>query len=542
MTAAGPWSVKGIDPKAREIAKDLARRSGMTLGEWLNQMIIEGGESEPPPFEAPPPSPPYAETRRRGLDELYREARSVRAAPPPTRFPEARPETRYAEPRSSDGPEVARVAQALSDLSLRMEAAEHRSTLAISGIDQSVMGVLSRLDDMERDQGSGHARLDGSVADVRAAQAQVADRLRRLEHEDSTRVEALKALESALGRIVGQMQQGQAGADQSRQALDELSKRVEQVEASAVEAASSYADAEKVETVLSRMAERLDQAETRTSAAVQSLQTSFAGLDARLRHTEARGPGLSGAEIERRFQTLAEELSQRVEASRNELAQRLRSAADGRLDRLEAVLREMRGQVDQAEQRSAQAIERISREVMRVAHGLGERVAATETQGQARAAQTEARIAAVESRSAAAVENLGGEVARIADVMETRMRQADGAQAQAMEKLGGEIARIAERLADRISSSDRRSAEAIDEVSDKVAKISERMDERQTRSVSELADRIRQSEERTAKLLEEARERLDQRLGGRIAAPAVEAPPRIATPAPAAMDCAAAFD
>src|SRR5579863_5049080 len=43
MAANAPWSVKGIDPKAREIAKDLARRSGMTLGEWLNQMILEDG-------------------------------------------------------------------------------------------------------------------------------------------------------------------------------------------------------------------------------------------------------------------------------------------------------------------------------------------------------------------------------------------------------------------------------------------------------------------------------------------------------------------
>ena len=41
MSAAAPWSVKGIDPKAREVAKDLARRSGMTLGEWLNSMIME---------------------------------------------------------------------------------------------------------------------------------------------------------------------------------------------------------------------------------------------------------------------------------------------------------------------------------------------------------------------------------------------------------------------------------------------------------------------------------------------------------------------
>ncbi len=41
MSAGAPWSVKGIDPKAREVAKDLARRSGMTLGEWLNRVILD---------------------------------------------------------------------------------------------------------------------------------------------------------------------------------------------------------------------------------------------------------------------------------------------------------------------------------------------------------------------------------------------------------------------------------------------------------------------------------------------------------------------
>jgi localization factor PodJL len=47
MTSGAPWSVKGIDPKAREIAKDLARRSGMTLGEWLNRMIVEADAVNP---------------------------------------------------------------------------------------------------------------------------------------------------------------------------------------------------------------------------------------------------------------------------------------------------------------------------------------------------------------------------------------------------------------------------------------------------------------------------------------------------------------
>ena len=40
-----PWSVKGIEPDAREAAKDAARRRGMTLGAWLNTVIMEQSDS-----------------------------------------------------------------------------------------------------------------------------------------------------------------------------------------------------------------------------------------------------------------------------------------------------------------------------------------------------------------------------------------------------------------------------------------------------------------------------------------------------------------
>ncbi|MBI3702685.1 MAG: SEL1-like repeat protein, partial [Rhizobiales bacterium] len=36
-----PWSVKGIRPEARETAREAARRSGMSLGEWLNSVILQ---------------------------------------------------------------------------------------------------------------------------------------------------------------------------------------------------------------------------------------------------------------------------------------------------------------------------------------------------------------------------------------------------------------------------------------------------------------------------------------------------------------------
>jgi len=41
-----PWSVKGIRPEARETARAAARRSGMSLGEWLNSVIIQQAEQD----------------------------------------------------------------------------------------------------------------------------------------------------------------------------------------------------------------------------------------------------------------------------------------------------------------------------------------------------------------------------------------------------------------------------------------------------------------------------------------------------------------
>ena len=44
MKLGVPWSVKGVRPEIRETAREAARRSGMSLGEWLNTVIIEQAE------------------------------------------------------------------------------------------------------------------------------------------------------------------------------------------------------------------------------------------------------------------------------------------------------------------------------------------------------------------------------------------------------------------------------------------------------------------------------------------------------------------
>jgi len=41
MKLGMPWSVEGTRPEARETAREAARRSGMSLGAWLNTVILE---------------------------------------------------------------------------------------------------------------------------------------------------------------------------------------------------------------------------------------------------------------------------------------------------------------------------------------------------------------------------------------------------------------------------------------------------------------------------------------------------------------------
>ena len=56
-----PWSVKGVEPEVRAAAKTAARRAGMTLGEWLNSVILDQNEHI---IDSLPPQTLHPEERR----------------------------------------------------------------------------------------------------------------------------------------------------------------------------------------------------------------------------------------------------------------------------------------------------------------------------------------------------------------------------------------------------------------------------------------------------------------------------------------------
>ncbi|HEY3949266.1 MAG TPA: Localization factor PodJS, partial [Phenylobacterium sp.] len=210
MTAAAPWSVKGIDPKAREVAKTLARRSGMTLGEWLNRIILEDELPEEVTSEE------QFSTRPTRMPAPVANEASTSYMPPPSFL--SRPVLGQAarpvegELTSGAAEDLARIASALDRLTDRIEASETRTGLAISGVEHSVRHAMARIETAEREHMAVATRFDAAAEQLGAEQARAAERMRWVETEltGPRSAEALKILEDQVSRVGGEIADSEA--------------------------------------------------------------------------------------------------------------------------------------------------------------------------------------------------------------------------------------------------------------------------------------------------------------------------------------------
>jgi localization factor PodJL len=540
VSAAAPWSVKGIDPKAREVAKDLARRSGMTLGEWLNTMIMDDGEDEeivvPLSRRAHAADSFERRSRSRRLDDAYdREpgySRDSYAASSPS----------FSAPSFSDDT-LQRVAASVDAIAARLEAAERRSTVAIQGVDQAVAGLVRRLDGADQETRTYGRRIDDISEELKEGHR----RLRRFEQEVGPDTKAtFGKVETGIGAIASRLYDIE---ERQRTSLNELRQRMDVAEKSV----SALPNGQGVGTdAMAQVSARLDTAQARTTEALRGLERSFAGLDQRLRAAEGRVEP-EGTREAARFEKLAETLARQVDANRAEMMQRLDNAErEGRMERIERAMAAIGEQARTAEQRSAQGIDAMGREVLRIAQNLNGRMQASD----ARATALDAAIQRVESATGDKVARMGQAIAadltssltdkmdrdmgRYAQAVEHRLNRTDDQHALALEKLGGEITRISDRLADRIAQSERKSAQALEDIGRRLSDSSTRIEQTYDRASGELAERMRLSEERTARLLEEARERIESRVDR--ASRALDFPEPVEAPHAPAASLSAASD
>jgi localization factor PodJL len=494
MPSGAPWSVKGIDPRARAIAKTAARREGMTLGEWLNRVILDDGP----------------ETGASDWEERLSGYPGFGGG-------------------GDDGDDGDALRAVIARLTSRLETAEQRSTLALTGVDQSVLALSRRLEALEESRDADEGEVEEALARTRARHEELLERLRRLERAGpggGADPSALKAVETTVGKLASRLYETERdvraeldnlthkderrrdGAERAAKALgarlDETETRLrgdqqalrDQVEAQTQRVGETMRG---VEDIARRLQSRIIAAENATHQAADALAGSQQALDARLRELEARqGASVGADEINRRFEVLGRELAAIIRETREDCARQIASLdGAGGAGRLERALEAAEGRLSAAEARQSDALNRIAHEVARVSRAVDRRIEAAEQRMEHRFSETE--------RARRAREDQTG--------LESRLDTVRAENTAAVRRIGEEVARLGETLAERVQKAEERSAQAVEAAGERMAQVVERIEQARARAPeADLDARIRASEERTAERITAAMDGVYQRL------------------------------
>lgn len=353
MSAAAPWSVKGIDPKAREIAKDLARREGMTLGEWLNARIMIEGDGD----AAPRPNDRRAGSRR--TEDL------------------------------SASEAASRLNAIVSELGERLEEAERRSASAIQNVDQAVSGIVRRMesdreestrqnrrmDDIARELREGHLRLqrlESTVQDPSRQDGAVSDLRDRLDRAQEATGLALKGLERSFAALDSRI--GEKGGVSEERLTQLASSLSQQIEANRldlmrqIEASTDNTRLARVEQAISQLSAQTRAAEMRSARAVEAMGHEIMriaqNMNGRMQALENRGGDVSEEAINSRLDQRLADLGRTLDEKLDREISRQSASLDARLTR--------------QEDDHALALERLGGEITRISDRLSERIAQTE--------------------------------------------------------------------------------------------------------------------------------------------------------------------
>lgn len=495
MPSGAPWSVKGIDPRARAIAKTAARREGVTLGDWLNRVILDDG---------PQAGSPDWEERLSGYPGFGS--------------------------GGGDGDDDDALRAVIRRLTDRLEASEQRSTLALTGVDQSVLALSRRLETLEETRDADEGEVEEALARTRVRHDELLERLRRLERAGpggGADPSALKAVETTVGKLASRLYETERdvraeldnlthkderrrdGADRAAKALgarlDETETRLrddqkalrDQVEAQTRRVGETM---HGVEDIARRLQSRIIAAENATHQAADALAGSQQALDARLRELEARqGSSVGADEINHRFEALGRELAAIIRETREDCARQIASldGAGAGSGRLERALEAAEGRLSAAEARQSEALNRIAHEVGRVSRAVDRRIEAAEQRLEHRFSETE--------RARRTREDQTG--------LETRLDTVRAENTAAVRRIGEEVARLGETLSERVQKAEERSAQAVEAAGERMAQVVERIEQARARAPeADLDARIRASEERTAQRITDAMDGVYKRL------------------------------
>lgn len=511
MSQSGSWVAKGVDQSAREAAREAARSEGLTLGEYLDRLMKASSSPQPNEISGSP------ESRR---------------------------------PRSESASE------ALEKLTRRIEAAEARSALAITSMDNTIHDLVGRLENTQQTTVAIAGHVDGMIDQLRETHDALKQKVRRLEEDESQQdnLEALKALESALGKLASHVYEENSLAEQEALAIKGRVESgfmdiIERVEAMETRVESTQSDTAKqikdgidqaalrAAGVARQVSERMDGLETEVQERLTALGDSQERLDATETRLEAIETDISGAldSMDTRFDRIQDRLSRaettteaamkNLESTVSSLDERIGEVASkmdpdlaGRLRsefeaRFEDMMSSVRQTVDTVRQE-------LAAEISRAAAGPEDAVAEVkETLG-----SLQERLDANDEHHADTIEKVSGQITVLSETFDTRLREveersdaaAGDAVREEIERLGktvtDRIDELAEDLSKRVNDSEARSAEAIEQIGDQVAAATNRLQMRQNESIRTLAEQVDENRKKADARINDALASVSERL------------------------------
>ena len=421
-----PWQVKGIGPQARESAREAARRSGMSLGQWLNSVILdqaaEAGLDDDGYEDAAyhQHGEDLASITER-LDDLGRQM--DRLAGKPT------------DPANRDSGTSQRIADAIENLNGRLDRLIAEGRTASTALEQRVNSVDQALAKLGRERvraAASYAGGDPVSVSIEQATAEIAARQRALDAEfarpvpDNPREPAAAPFQC----------RADAAVDSLRRDLTEIGR--------VISAAMPRDAVETLEGEVRALGSRLE-------AAHRSNAPSVAGLERGLHEVRDALRGLAPAESLTGFDAAIRTLSHKIDA----IADARRDPAGLRqIESAIAPLRDLAGKVA-----SADALAALSQEV----RSLAERIGAPAAGG-----------------GADVLASLDRRIASIADAIETVRGQAGRDPSPQIDRL---VTSLSEKL-DRLEAGQtapRGETLIFRDLEDSIAKLTEKVDASQDR-------------------------------------------------------------
>jgi localization factor PodJL len=571
MSAGTPWSVKGIDSKAREVAKDLARRSGMTLGEWLNSMILQGedvaaviqNERQKPQYQSTPdvrskgraservPQEPLEDVDYDDYEEEY--APRLRRPDPNLR------EARYAEPQSRpQSRPQAPAPRPDSRLDPRYENPKYASARPAPYSLSAQRQALPKRPYISADDYYDDARQTRSSSDDLGRVARVLETLgSRIETSETRSASAVRGVSQAVEALLNRLEVSESAIVETEQRLEQrLHGQTREVMDTVVTTAERLDRAEEDQSIIN---ERLEAAERLVDAQAERIE----GISGHLREERERVARLE-AELKA---TQVKETVQAVEGALGKLANQLYENDARNRDSLKDVRQDMVGMSHRVAQMELRDPERAAQGLIdKVVTQLAQRLESAEAQTSTAIRSLEQAFTALDSRLSRAeergdvsdpesvhslsrlasdltrrVEESRYEVMRALETstrhtmdqtlttLNSRLEAAEVRSAKAIETLGQDVVKIADNLSRRVTGVEQKSNEIIHHTTSEMGRLSDNLDRRLASSESNHAQalerlggeiariserltlKISESERRTAQVLQGVSEELEGR-------------------------------